>query len=190
LLLGIDSPEHLSGTPYLRATGPCPAAIADALPPRTDGRRVGLVWSGNPQHRNDARRSIDPAKLVPLLDVAGVEFIALQRHDATTALPDLLAPRVRDLGSALHSLNDTAHALQRLDLLVTVDTSVAHLAGALGVPTLMLIPFVPDWRWMVQRSDTPWYRSVHLLRQSTPFDWSPVVAAARVQLATLSGTAR
>ncbi len=184
-LLGITSPDDISSTPYLRPTGPCPAPINAAC--STTALNVGLVWAGNPQHRNDARRSLSPALLAPLLELRHVHFVALQRHDGSAVMPAPLAGQVSDLGAALDTLNDTAHALQRLDLLVTVDTAVAHLAGALGVPTLLLVPFVPDWRWMVNRSDTPWYRSVQLIRQTTLFDWSSVIGEVRRRVAALPG---
>ncbi|MDZ7630634.1 MAG: hypothetical protein U5K74_04535 [Gemmatimonadaceae bacterium] len=185
-LLGVTSPDAIEGAPYLRATGDCPAPLA-AMLPLARGPRVGLVWSGNPQHRNDARRSLAPAQLTPLLALHGVQFVALQRHETGVLLPEGLQNRVIDAGAALHSLNDTAHALRRLDLLITVDTAVAHLAGALGVRTLLLLPFVPDWRWMVDRADTPWYRSVRLLRQATVFEWQPVIDAARHEILALTG---
>ena len=190
-LLGVDTPAQLQGTPYLSPVGPCPASISQALHDRhARGRtRVGLVWAGNPHHRNDARRSVAPPLLQPLLE-SDAQLVSLQRHDANTASPDARTGQVLDLGASLHSLNDTAHALRQLDLLITVDTSVAHLAGALGVPTLVLVPFVPDWRWMVDRSDTPWYRSVTLLRQSTLFDWRPVIAAARAHVDALTRSPR
>ncbi len=183
-LLGVTSPDMLSGAPYLRPSGTCPEPIRTALSTRAP--KVGLVWAGNPQHRNDARRSLHPALLAPLLELEAVQFFALQRHDGTLPLPTPLRGRVSDLGAALDTLSDTAHALLQLDLLITVDTAVAHLAGALGVRTLLLVPFVPDWRWMVNRGDTPWYRSVQLLRQATVFEWAPVVSAARDHLATLT----
>ncbi len=181
-LLALQSSAQLDGRAYLSPAGDCPAAIRDAL----DGPlpRIGLVWRGNPQHRNDARRSIAPALLRPLVATPGVEFVSLQRHDGAAGLPPVLAPHVRDLGPSLQHCNDTAHALRRLDLLVTVDTAVAHIAGALGVPTLLLVPFVPDWRWMTGRHDTPWYDALTLLRQSALFDWAPVVETARRHVAS------
>jgi hypothetical protein len=155
-----------------------------------EGVRVGLVWSGNPQHRNDARRSVPASLLAPLVTQSeghrSAQFVSLQRHDGRGTLPQELTGRVTDLGAHLHTLNDTAHALRALDLLVTVDTSVAHLAGALGVPTLLMIPFVPDWRWMVGRTDTPWYRSVQLIRQTTLFDWTTVLATVGDHVASLN----
>ena len=183
LLLDIDTPDKLSGAAYLQPVGECPSVLSEAF---TDARpRVGLVWSGNPRHRNDARRSIAPHVLGPLLRTAHINLFALQRHDAGATLPESLRGGVCDLGAALRTFNDTAHALRKLDLLVTVDTSVAHLAGALGVSTLLLIPFVPDWRWMVGRSDTPWYRSVEIVRQESLFEWAPVISHVRARLDTL-----
>jgi len=186
-LLGIQSPSALRGDAYLTPVGESPPAIR-AL---KEGRRprVGFVWSGNPQHRNDARRSIAPALLAPLVQLDGITPISLQRHDAKhVALPEALRPHLVDAGGMLHSMNDTAHALATLDMLVTVDTSVAHLAGAMGVPTLLLVPFVPDWRWMTGRSDTPWYDSITLLRQPTLFDWHPVIRDAQARLEQLTRT--
>jgi Tfp pilus assembly protein PilF len=186
-LLGITSHATLDGAAYLAPVGDCPAGIR-ALAAGT-APRVGFVWSGNPQHRNDARRSIAPALLAPLVQLEGITAISLQRHDtATGAVSDVLRAHVIDAGGMLRSMNDTAHALRQLDLLVTVDTSVAHLAGAIGVPTLLLVPFVPDWRWMTGRSDTPWYDSITLLRQTTLFDWRSVIGAARARLEQLTGT--
>ena len=119
-----------------------------------------------------------------------MEFVSLQRSDARTPLPEPLRGVVRNLGGALHTFNDTAHALQQLDVLITVDTSVAHLAGALGVRTLLLIPFVPDWRWMINRPDTPWYNSVTLMRQESLFEWAPVISRVAARLQTLESKQR
>ena len=192
-ILGVHAPEAISGAAYLRAAGEMAAAIRITLD--TAGPRVGLVWAGNPLHRNDARRSVSPELLAPLLDNSDISFVSLQRRDDhapllapfLAPLPAPLCGRVLDLGPLLHDCNDTAHALLALDLLITVDTAVAHLAGALGVPTLLLVPFVPDWRWMLDRTDTPWYRSVTLVRQSALFEWQPVLDEVRARIATLSG---
>jgi hypothetical protein len=188
-VLGVHAPEALSGAPYLRPVGEMAAAIRSTLD--TAGPRVGLVWAGNPLHRNDARRSVSPEFLAPLLDNSDISFVSLQRRDdhapLLAPLPAPLCGRVLDLGPLLHDCNDTAHALLALDLLITVDTAVAHLAGALGVPTLLLVPYVPDWRWMLDRTDTPWYRSVTLVRQSALFEWQPVLDEVRARVATLTG---
>ena len=187
--LGVASPDAISGAAYLAPCGEPSSAILQAMVGQ--GPRVGLVWAGNAQHRNNARRSIAPALLLPLVQIPGVQFVSLQRHDGPGAvLPAVLHPHVRDLGGALPSFNDTAHALRQLDLLITVDTSVAHLAGALGVPTLLLVPFVPDWRWMLDRRDTPWYDSLQLLRQTTLFEWQPVIESAIGTVTALLDTPR
>lgn len=186
-LLGIESPDSLRGAPYLQPVGSCPPAIAESL--QADRLLIGIEWAGNRQHRNDARRSIAPALLMPLLAVDNVQLVSLHRHEEGALLPAPLRDHAIDVGPWLDSFSDTAHALMKLDLLVTVDTSVAHLAGALGVPTLLLVPFVPDWRWMVQRTDTPWYRSVQLLRQPALFEWTPLLETVAEHLRTLGGTA-
>ena len=187
-LLGIDAPAQLGGAPYLVPAGSCPVLIEAALHPGQP--RVGLVWTGNPQHRNDARRSIRPELIARITGDAEIQYVSLQRHDGVSMLPDALRGKVTDIGGALRSMNDTAHALRRLDLVVTVDTSVAHLAGALGVPTLLLVPFVPDWRWMTGRSDTPWYASVTLVRQPALFEWGPVIDEVRTRVTALTAAAR
>ncbi len=187
-MLGIRRADQLSGVRYLAPLGACPSALREVI--GDEGLRVGLVWAGNPQHRNDARRSINPALMVPLVELPGVRGISLQRHDDDAGvLPSVLQPHLRDAGALLHSCNDTAHALLQLDLLITVDTAVAHLAGALGVPTLVLVPFVPDWRWMLERTDTPWYDSVTLIRQQAPFEWQPVIDAACARVRQLVASA-
>ncbi len=187
-LLHLSSPGDVSGAPYLHPVGECPAALhRDAFSTRP---RVGLVWAGNPQHRNDARRSLPPTLLVPIVRDADVDFVSLQRRETKQLVAEPLRDQVGDLGTALHTFNDTAHALTQLDLLVTVDTAVAHLAGALGVPTLLLVPFVPDWRWMTNRTDTPWYTSVQLIRQSTLFEWESVMqqVATRIESRSRAST--
>ncbi len=183
-LLGIESPADISGAPYLRPVGKMPAALSHALDAAAP--RVGLVWAGNPQHRNDARRSIAPAILTPLLEQSGVLFFSLQQRHDQSPMPAPLSGRCIDLGPMLRDCNDTAHALSALDLLITVDTAVAHLAGALGVPTLLLVPYVPDWRWMLASSATPWYHSVTLVRQEALFDWQPVIERARIHATALA----
>ena len=183
-LLGLEYADDVRTAPYLEPVGVCPDVIRTSF---VAGRtHVGIVWSGNPQHRNDARRSIPPRYIKALLGSADVDYVSLQRHDGSTDFPEPLRYGVRDLGGALHTFNDTAHALKQLDLLVTVDTAVAHLAGALGVPTLVLVPFVPDWRWMVNRDDTPWYRSVSLMRQESLFEWAPVISRVRAHVTALA----
>jgi Glycosyltransferase family 9 (heptosyltransferase) len=141
----------------------------------TKSPRVGLVWAGNPNHNNDRNRSISLATLLPLLDVEA-QFFSLQkevRPDDPAVLRD--AAEIIDLGSELGSFAETAAVIENLDLLISVDTSVAHLAGALGRPVWILLPYVPDWRWQLMRADSPWYPTARLFRQSETRDWRSVV---------------
>jgi Flp pilus assembly protein TadD len=168
-------PEQVDGSPYLTPVGICPAAIA-ALLPGDQGPTVALTWSGNPAHINDRRRSMRGALLEPLLDTPGVRFVAMQKSPSMTELlSPALQSRLVDLAPVCASFNDSAHALQRVDLCVTVDTSVAHLAGALGTPTLLCLPFYPDFRWGVSGTRTPWYDRMTILRQEDPSGWGGVL---------------
>jgi hypothetical protein len=132
------------------------------------GPRVGLTWAGNPQHSNDRRRTIPAAALAPLLAVPGLTCVSLQYGQAMAGLPDL-TPRLTDFAA-------TAALITCLDLVITVDTAVAHLAGALGVPTWIILPHASDWRWMAAREDSAWYDSVRLFRQTRPGEWAGVVS--------------
>lgn len=142
--------------------------------------RVGIVWAGSPGHLNDANRSIHWAVFRDVLGVPGVEYVSLQVGPrAEDALVDgLLPPWVKDFA-------DTADLLATLDLVIAVDTSVVHLAGALGVPCWCLVAAVPDNRWLLHREDTPWYDSVKLLRQQKAGQWSPVIDEVKSRLTQL-----
>ena len=176
--------------PYVRPSGEAFAAKAEAweerLGPRR-GPRVGIVWSGNANHRNDRNRSIPLTALLREALPAG-RFVAVQKElrpgDAALleGLPGTLqaAPWLGDFGN-------TAALLSRLDLLISVDTSVAHLAAAMGKPVWLLLPFNPDWRWLLDREDSPWYDSMRLFRQTRLGDWSAPLAAVRAELARFLG---
>ena len=151
--------------------------------------KVGVVWRGNPRHKNDRHRSLPPALLEPLLALEPVSFYSLQVGSA--AATDLAPGRARlvDLSGLLRDYGDTAALLQQLDLVISVDTSVAHLAGALAKPAWVLLPFAPDWRWLVGRQDSPWYPTLRLFREPAPGDWTSVIEAVRAALtARLSRT--
>lgn len=138
--------------------------------------RVGLVWSGNPRHSNDRNRSMSLQEMLQHLPAEGVEYVSLMKEARPADLEFLRASgRVRDLSGEIESFVDTAGLIHALDLVLCVDTSVAHLAGALGRPVWVLVPFAPDWRWMLDRSDTPWYRSMTLFRQDASQAWEPVL---------------
>jgi Flp pilus assembly protein TadD len=134
--------------------------------------RVGLVWAGNPTYRNDRNRSIPLAALSPLESVPGVRFFSLQKGEASKQAQNPPAGmETIDWTSELNDLSDTAALVQNLDLVISVDTAVAHLAGALAKPVWLLLPLTPDWRWMLGRSDTPWYPTMRLFRQPRRGDW-------------------
>lgn len=151
-----------------------PTAAADLwrerIGPRTQPR-VGVVWSGNAQHIDDAARSIPLATFQPLL-APGVEWVSLQPTVRDADAPVLATlPALRQFGAELRTFSDTAALIEQLDLVVCVDTSVAHLAATLGKPVWLLLPFNADWRWLTDRSDTPWYPGMTLYRQSARGDW-------------------
>jgi tetratricopeptide (TPR) repeat protein len=168
-------------SPYLSAD---PAAVTawsarlEAMDrPARPGLRVGLVWSGNPQHRNDVNRSVPVDALAPLLKIPGVSFFSLQKEIKAADLKALrhAGPvQVHDLSRWLTDLMETAAAISALDLVISADTAVLHITGALGRPAWLAVPFVPDWRWLLRRTDSPWYPSARLFRQPRRGDWSAV----------------
>ncbi len=144
-----------------------------------DGRpRVGLVWSGSVTHKNDRNRSIPLQALLPLLE-AKAQFVSLQK-DVRPADQAVLRERgdIQHIGEQLEDFADTAAVIGSIDLLITVDTAVAHLAGALGKPVWILLPLTPDWRWLLDRDDSPWYPTARLLRQRKIGEWAPVIERA------------
>ena len=152
---------------------------AETCPWPAEGLRVGLLWAGNPTFAEDRfrNRSIPLQSFAPLLETAGASFFSLQIGEPARQLAaqQALARRIADLSALVDDMADTAAQITRLDLLISADTSVAHLGGALGIPTWVLLPFTPDWRWFQQRSDTPWYPAMRLFRQQSPGDWKPVI---------------
>ena len=158
---------------YLRPPqGEAPALLRQ--PPNEGKPRVGLVWAGQPRHANDHRRSLPASALIVLLDVATANWFSLTvgaRQAEIAGRSDIV-----DLAPALGDFADTARAVQALDLVITVDTAVAHLAGAMGRPVWLLLPTVGDWRWGRSGNATPWYPATRIFRQSRSGDWSDVVA--------------
>jgi hypothetical protein len=132
-------------------------------------RRIGLAWTGRPTHPNDRRRSIPLARLVPLAAVGGAAFVSLQKPIPATDNAALSRfPGLADLSAGLADFGDTAAVIANLDLVITVDTAVGHLAGAMAKPVWILLPKASDWRWLLERSDSPWYPTARLFRQVTP----------------------
>jgi tetratricopeptide (TPR) repeat protein len=149
--------------------------------------RVGLVWSGERSHDNDLNRSISLATLRPLLDAPGIGFVALQHEVREGDAPLLLdRPDVLQIGGEFKDFADTAAAIAHLDAVISVDTAVAHLAGAMAKPLLLMLPFAADFRWLRQRSDSPWYPTAQLFRQPQFGDWDSVVKVLRQELARMA----
>ncbi|MBI3191520.1 MAG: hypothetical protein HYZ36_02565, partial [Pedosphaera parvula] len=170
--------------PYLAA--PSLASDRFSTLQATTKFKVGLVWAGNPQHKNDLNRSIPLSRFAPLLATPNTAFFGLQVGPRSADLAQLTANRPVDLSGSLRSFSDTAAVLNALDLLISVDTSVVHLAGALGRPVWTLVPFVPDWRWLMDRDDTPWYPPMRLFRQPVIGDWDSAIQTVGRELERLT----
>jgi Flp pilus assembly protein TadD len=188
-LLGMSVRDIPGKTPYLFAEAEKTAAWAARLDAISKGRsRIGLAWSGNPRADDRAAAEVDRRRSVPfsafrtLLEVPDLSFISLQTG---TAAADASHDRsLLDLSAELHDFDDTAAVVANLDLVVTVDTAVAHLAGAIGKPVWVLSRLDNCWRWLTERSDSPWYPTMRLFRQSVPNDWSSVLSLVRESLST------
>jgi tetratricopeptide (TPR) repeat protein len=190
LAFGTQRETIPASVPYLAAPVERMAYWRDRLP--ADLPRAGFVWSGSPSHKNDSNRSIPLARLAALFESPPVHCFSLQSElrdadgDVLRGLPNLV-----HLGGEFRDFVDTAAVIAALDLVISVDTSVAHLAGALGKPVVILLPFAADFRWMRHRDDTPWYPTAKLLRQPAFGDWDSVIARLRDELLQLGqpGTA-
>ncbi len=185
-LLGTTLETIPSTVPYLS-----PPANTPAIDLPSGGLRVGLVWRGNPQHEQDQWRSVPLDLLRPLLDVPGVSFFSLQvgeGKDEFAAAP--WNARLTDLASGLKDFAATAAAVSALDLIISVDTAVAHLAGALGKPVWVLIPQGNDWRWLHGRGDSPWYPTLRLFRQRRQRNWKPAITAMIAELTAIAAAAK
>lgn len=202
-----DVPEHaafcaLSSLPRLAGTrtdtvpAPVPYLRADAArvalwAERLDGlvpsgfRRVGVIWAGRPTHNNDRNRSALLADFRPLANAGGIALLALQKGPRTDQAGAWYGrvPLI-NIGAEIGDYDDTMAILDNLDLLITVDTSVAHLAGAMGRPVWIMLPKAPDWRWLLDRVDTPWYPSARLFRQQTAQRWDAVAQSIAAELAS------
>lgn len=178
---GTDAASIPTSGPYLRAEPSLrekwQASLAGPRLPR-----IGLIWAAGARSSTSSRRSIDLAYLAPMLADKRVRWVSLQlppQSDQAAALP---RDTFLDLSSLQPNMAETAAIIMELDLVITVDTSIAHLAGALGRPVWVMLPHVPDWRWQLDRSDSPWYPSMRLFRQARTGDWQSVATALRAAL--------
>ncbi len=176
-----------AAVPYLPVDAAAAARWRERL--GAAGFKVGLVWSGNPQHKNDRNRSIPLASLVPLFGIAGIRWFSLQVGERAADLARLPDGTIADISDGLTDFTETAAAIAGLDLVISVDTAVAHLAGALGKPVWVLVPFVPDWRWLLDRDDSPWYPTARIFRQPARGDWETVALLLRQALERQIGAA-
>jgi tetratricopeptide (TPR) repeat protein len=175
--LGTSLETIPAAVPYLKVPQDRLVLWRQRLGPRTAGLRVGLVWSGNPDQTEDHNRSIPLHKFLAYIP-EGVEFVSLQKAIRPTDADALRAfACLRHFGDELKDFGDTAAVASQMDLVISVCTSVGHLAGALGLPLAVLLCHSPDWRWMLDRDDSPWYPSARLFRQPAPGDWDSVIAA-------------
>ncbi len=182
-VFGTDLGSIPAAVPYLHAERDLVDRWAGRLNARA-GLRVGLAWAGSPLHPRDRYRSMSLSTLTPLADVPGVRFISLQKGTPSDEISKISPGfEIMNLGSELDDFRDTAAAISQLDLLICVDTAVAHLAGALGKPVWLMVPTAPDFRWMEGRDDSPWYPAMRLFRQGRIGVWEDVVARIKAELA-------
>jgi tetratricopeptide (TPR) repeat protein len=174
--------------PYLRADAEDARRWQDRLAGHSSIVKVGLGWAGNPAHKNDRNRSMKLARLAPLGQAPGVRFFSLQKGAAATeAKTPPAGMELVDWTQELKDFADTAALIANLDLVIAVDTAVAHLAGAMGKPVWTLLPYAADWRWMLERRDSPWYPTMRLFRQPYGGDWDSVIARV-VEALRIGGT--
>jgi hypothetical protein len=181
------TPETIpAGVPYLHADpariaawrGKLDAALPQGVP------RIGLAWTGRPTHPNDRRRSMPLVRLAPFATVGRTSFVSLQKPVPAADLPTMAQfPGMTDIANELTDFGETAALIANLDLVITVDTAMGHLAGAMAKPVWIMLPKASDWRWLLQRSDSPWYPTARLFRQSTPGAWDPVITEVAAALA-------
>jgi len=171
--------------PYLRADPARAAAWSARFGP--DRRlKIGLAWAGNPRHKNDRNRSIPPAAFAPLSAIPGTVFVSLQKSVSASQPPRPPAGmEMIDHTTELRDFADTAALIANLDLVISVDTAIVHLAGAMAKPVWTLLPQVADWRWLMDRSDSPWYPTMRLFRQPGAGDWAAVMQRVAAELAGL-----
>lgn len=185
MILGTTVDTIPAEVPYLQA-------VPEAVPiPASDSFKVGIVWASNPANSTSSRRSCGLSHFLSLLQIPNLTLYSLQKEPSEADAAVLAAhPNIHDLRHQIQDFADTAAAIAQLDLVISVDTAVAHLAGALGKPVWTLLPKVPDWRWMLDRTDTPWYPTMRLFRQATAGDWDTVFLDVITALNAELGQAR
>jgi hypothetical protein len=158
------------------------------LTPHPSPINIGIAWQGNPQYRADNARSIPLKYFEILAQIPGVRLVSLQKGDAGTRQLAALKNRIPilDLSGRIETFSDTAAVMRNLDLIVSSCTSIPHLAGALARPVWTVLQFIPDWRWLLDRTDSPWYSTMRLFRQQKPGDWGEVFERIAVEIRRLT----
>jgi len=156
------------------------------LVPSNGRLRVGICWAGSATHLNDRNRSIALEQFAALLSIPSLDFVSVQKEVSEPQSALLRIHGVTQLGQEFTDLADTAAVLATLDLVISVDTSVAHLAGAMGKAVALLLPFAPDFRWLLDRTDSPWYPTMRLYRQPAIGDWDTPLHRLRQELAAVA----
>jgi tetratricopeptide (TPR) repeat protein len=184
-LLGAGLKTIPADTPYIRPD-PLRVAVWRGQVKHGAGRNIGIVWRGNPKNSDDRKRSMDAATAARLCDLPGANWFSLQIDAAAGEIERLSAHgRVRDCGPELSDWADTAALIAMLDLVITVDTAVAHLAGAMGRPVWVMLSAIPHWSWLRERADSPWYPTARLFRQKQLGDWESVIEDIARELRSL-----
>jgi FkbM family methyltransferase len=181
--MGTSAETIPTNIPYLFP--PKTTSIILESPPETY-LKIGIVWAGNPGNTNDRNRSCNLINFLPLLDIPGIAFYSLQKGAKAQELTELnLTGKIQDIGEKINDFADTAAAIDQLDLVICVDTSVAHLAGAMGKTVWVVLSKVADWRWMLEGENNPWYPTLRLFRQTKLGDWHPVFQRVAFELEKL-----
>ncbi len=190
-LMQLNADNIPADVPYLSPSQNLRNYWHSRFPKQPGITRVGIAWQGNPDHQADAYRSVSLTQFEPLAEIQGIELVSLQNGFGAEQVASwrgakplrLLDPNVDKSSGAFM---DTAAIMETLDLVITTDTAIAHLAGALGMRTWIALGYIPDWRWLLDRHDSPWYPTVKLFRQPSMGDWTNVFAKIRQELTTFS----
>jgi hypothetical protein len=174
-----------AGVPYLFAIPALVDKWHDEIT-RNSGLRVGLAWAGNPKQENDRYRSTTLEKLRPIMEIPGIRFFSLQVGERATYSSNLPLGTLTDISDRLTDFAETAAVIAHLDLVITIDSAVAHLAGALGKPVWVLVSAVPDWRYPPEREHSAWYPTMRIFRQAKLGEWDGIVSQVRGELEPLA----
>ncbi len=186
-IFGTDLADIPADIPYIRADAAKMSLWRGRL--NGPGFKVGLVWAGNPDHEKDHVRSIPLKDLIGLAEIPGIRLFGLQKGTAAAQMAQIpVNAEMKNLGTELEDFSDTAALMASMDLIISVDTAAAHLAGAMGLPVWTMVYYAPDWRWMLDREDSPWYPTMRLFRQQKRNDWTAVIDRVAAELKRLTAT--